>query len=77
MKFLAIMHHRELPWPPLPWTCPGCGVVYENHQVTVATAGPRPTATQALRAPTEAEQAAATFLCVGCDFLSVAQPGDA
>jgi hypothetical protein len=24
-------------WPPLPWTCPGCGTTYENHRDTIAT----------------------------------------
>lgn len=24
-------------WPALPWTCPKCGIIYENHAQTIAT----------------------------------------
>lgn len=66
--------YTKIPWPSLPWVCPGCGTKYRTHAYTIASAGPRFRAPgDKLQAPTAAEMAAATFLCVPCDLTAFEQ----
>ena len=55
----ALTGNADLPWPPLPWKCPGLicgGEVNEHHECTIATVedGKPP-----------------TFLCMACEIAPV------
>ena len=70
MKYLGrnLRKHLDVPWPTLPWSCPGCGERFYDHDGTVATAGPSTFSGAQARQATPAEKQKATFLCVPCDF---------